>query len=182
MKINLSLKENMNQTLWLYIWRFQPFHNGHKSIIDRMIQENEQNLILIGVSDSYETTENPYSYTQRLGFMSDTYQDETNIAFWPLIDNDSDKKWVQQILWIWYIQKVKKIQLYCWSIAEDSAIKVIKQYENLFTWKQLDIIEIDRNIVPISGTQVRHEMKTEWVESIENLVPNEVYDSLKKTG
>jgi len=169
----------MNQTLWVYIWRFQPFHNGHKSIIDKMIQDNEINLILIWVNEAYGTKKNPYSYAERLWFISDIYK---NLNICPLIDNDSDKKWVQQILWIWYIQKSNYIKLYCWDQDNDSAIKVIKEHENLFIWKQLEIIQIDRNINPISGTQIRHEMKTEWVESIESLVPSQVLNRLKKTG
>lgn len=182
MKINLSLKESMNQTLWLYIWRFQPFHNGHKSVIDRMIEENENNLILIGVNHIYKTKENPYSYAERLQFIWDTYKNTWDISICPLIDNDSDKSWVEQILWIWYIQKSDYIKLYCWSEKDDSAIKVIKQYEKLFLGKKLEIIEVDRNILPISATQVRHEMKVEWVDSIHSLVPSEVLTALKKTG
>ena len=170
----------MKEVLWLYIWRFQPFHNGHKSVVDRMIQDNENNLILIGVNDIYGTKENPYSYAERLGFIGGIYKKSISIS--PLIDNDSDELWVKQILWIWRIQESDHIKLYCWDKNHDSAIKVIEQYKNLFAGKKLEIIEIDRNLLPISGTQVRHEMKTEWVESIETLVPDEVYQELKKNG
>ena len=172
----------MDKTLWLYIWRFQPFHNGHKSIVDTMLEDNERNLILIGINWENTSKENPFTYSKRLGFISETYKDTVWLDISPLIDNASDKRWVQQILGMWLIQKSGHIKLYCWDKSKDSAVQVIKQFLPLFAWKKLEIIEIDRNIIPISGTQVRHEIELEWVESVEKLVPDEVHKSLKKTG
>lgn len=172
----------MHNTIWLYIWRFQPFHNGHKSIVDTMLEDNENNLILIGVSPSQSTKENPYSYAKRLWFISEIYKDASWLYISPLIDNPSDKNWIQQILGIWFVQKAGNIRIYCWDKWEDSAIQVIQQYEKLFSWKNLEIIEIDRNIIPVSWTQVRHEMKEAWVESVWKLVPAEVHKQLKNNG
>lgn len=166
------------QTLWLYIWRFQPFHNGHKSIVDTMLNENEKNLILMWVSGTGLTEENPYTYEKRLEFLTELYKDTHNLDMCPLIDMDSDKRWVQQMLAICYIQKVDHIKLYCWDEKEDSAIQVIKTHQNLFAGKKLEIIEISRNKLPISGTQIRHEMKIEWKEAVKKLVPDSVYKNL----
>lgn len=169
----------MNQTLWLYIWRFQPFHNGHKSIVDTMLEDNEKNLILIGVSWIKSPETDPYTYEKRLKFILETYQDIHNLDIAPLIDMDSDERWAQQMLAICYVQKASHIKLYCWDESEDSVVQVINKYIHLLNWKKLEIIEIDRNKIPVSGTQVRHEIKEAWVDSIEKLVPEAVYKTLK---
>ncbi len=166
------------QTLWLYIWRFQPFHNGHKSIVDTMLEDNEKNLILMWVSGTKSLEENPYTYEKRLEFLSETYKDVHNLDIAPLIDMESNKRWVQQMLAICYLQKADHVKLYCWNKKQDSAVQVITQYENLFEWKKLEIIEIDRNKLPISGTQIRHEIRQQWKESIKKLVPESVYKNL----
>ena len=33
--------------LGMYLGRFQPFHNGHKFIVDKMLEECEQVIIVI---------------------------------------------------------------------------------------------------------------------------------------
>jgi len=171
----------MNQSLWVYIWRFQPFHNGHKSIIDTMIKDNDKNLILIWVSREWNGEENPFPYEKRLWFILNTYHSPTPYIY-PLIDHPSDEAWVRQILWIWHVQNADHIKFYCGDKNQDSAIKAIEEHKKLFIWKDIEMVEIPRNKLPISWTQIRHEIKQEGVESIKNLVPGWVYKQLKKTG
>ena len=37
--------------LGMYLGRFQPFHNGHKYIVEWMLEECERVVIVIGSSD-----------------------------------------------------------------------------------------------------------------------------------
>jgi len=169
----------MDAALWIYIGRFQPFHNGHKSIVDAMIQENNDNLIFIGITLS-DDWKNPYSFEERRDFLKSEFWEEIIIE--ALLDNPSDQEWIRSILFSPEVKDKKNLKIYCWDKEHDSAIKVIQEYIHLFEDKKIEIIEIDRRLLPISGTQIRHEIQEEWIKSIENLVPSEVYKALKKTG
>jgi nicotinamide-nucleotide adenylyltransferase len=49
----------------LFIGRFQPFHLGHLSILQRLSQRYEMIIIGIGSSQYHDTTENPFSEAER---------------------------------------------------------------------------------------------------------------------
>ena len=50
----------------IYIGRFQPFHNGHLSVIKEVI--NKFDYLIIGIGSAYEShmDDNPYSTRERL--------------------------------------------------------------------------------------------------------------------
>jgi cytidyltransferase-like protein len=41
--------------LGMYLGRFQPFHNGHKAIVDKMLEECEEVVIVVGSADKMGT-------------------------------------------------------------------------------------------------------------------------------
>ncbi len=50
----------------VFLWRFQPFHIGHMSIVDKIFQNDfERLLLIIGSSDKSWTDENPWTLQQR---------------------------------------------------------------------------------------------------------------------
>lgn len=54
---------------YVYIGRFQPFHKGHKAIVDltvKMMKPEDTFTVIIGSSDQQETERNPLSYIQRI--------------------------------------------------------------------------------------------------------------------
>ena len=53
---------------YVYIGRFQPFHKGHKAIVDltvKMMKPEDTFMIIIGSADQQETERNPLSASQR---------------------------------------------------------------------------------------------------------------------
>lgn len=56
--------------LGMYLGRFQPFHNGHKSIVDKMLEECEEVIIVIGSSDKKGTVKNPFPAWERATMIS----------------------------------------------------------------------------------------------------------------
>ena len=53
---------------YVYIGRFQPFHKGHKAIVDltvKMMKPGDTFTIIIGSADQQETERNPLSASQR---------------------------------------------------------------------------------------------------------------------
>lgn len=59
--------------LGMYLGRFQPFHNGHKSIVDKMLEECERVVIVIGSSDKKGTVQNPFPAWERASMIKSIY-------------------------------------------------------------------------------------------------------------
>jgi len=137
--------------IWLIIWRFQPFHNGHKLLIDTSLSENKSTLVLIW-SSNVANSDNPYSYDLRKKIIKANIKDQAiNINALP--DFPDDVQWWEYILS--YIPKdTEAITLYFWDENSDSAIKSIKNMQNIFPCRII-FKEIPRSIIPISATQVR---------------------------
>ena len=72
------------------IARFQPFHNGHKSIIDKMINESDNITIILGSAQESGTERNPLSVSQRKNLIENIYGKKDNIKILSLNDIDCD--------------------------------------------------------------------------------------------
>lgn len=154
------------QDLWIIIGRFQPFHKGHKLLVDTAINECKSILLLIGSSEGFGGT-NPYSYELRKKIIENEISDE-KIFIWALPDFKSDEEWVKYILS--YIPKiVDSCTIYCWDKNNDSAIKTLQQYKNLLYFDH-EIKEIPRSIIPISATEVRKALQSWDKEYLEDFL------------
>jgi len=140
----------MNQ-IWCVIWRFQPFHKGHKLLIETAEKENITTLVLIWSSHTKDDL-NPYSYEIRKSMiLPDCSWKNTQI--WALPDFESDNDWKD--FFLSYIPKsVKELTLYCWDRKNDSAVQTLQSLQNTLPFS-LQIREIPRSIIPISATQIR---------------------------
>lgn len=163
---------------WLYIGRFQPFHNGHKLVVDTMLEEVDIAIICIGLSEWED--KNPYDYTTRLHFFTHTYSNIHHLHIFPLADQEDDRVWVESIMTLPYISESSEIILYCGDRRHDSAIKVIWEHINMFTGKHLSFREVSRDIVPLSWTEIRSTLREKWYKTIRDAVPPEVSELLEK--
>ena len=59
--------------LGMYLGRFQPFHNGHKAIVDRMLEECQRVVIVIGSADKRGTVQNPFPSCERASMIKSIY-------------------------------------------------------------------------------------------------------------
>ena len=160
----------------LYIGRFQPFHNGHRKIVDTMLRENEHIVILIWLS--HWISNNPYSYSDRLHFFTHTYPNEDSLEIYPLQDEDTDRDWIQSILAFPKIVNANEIYLYCWDKAHDSAVRVIEKFQSYFL-AQIHIREVSRNLLPLTATDIRKNITQWFLEDEKNNIPPDVYEYIK---
>jgi len=61
----------------LFIGRWQPFHKGHRKLIDKVLEEGKP--VVIAIRDTAISEENPYSVTEREKMIRKVYQDLTNL-------------------------------------------------------------------------------------------------------
>ena len=162
---------------WLYIGRFQPFHNGHKLVVDTMLREVDAVVICIWLSEWEE--KNPYDYNTRLHFFTHLYSNISHIYFFPLADEESDSDWINNILELPYVSDCDKLILYCGDIKHDSAVRVIKSHSNMFVWMKLGIKEIPRDRIPVSWTEIRRDIISGNFNKTHGKIPDEVSEILK---
>ena len=87
--------------LGMYLGRFQPFHNGHKSIVDKMLKECEKVVIVIGSSDKKGTVQNPFPAWERATMIREVYSYDDRIEIVCIPDRStiiSDEGWGQYVM------------------------------------------------------------------------------------
>ncbi len=150
-------------TTALTIMRLQPFHNGHKKIIDTMLKENEKVILLIGSMDSKDE-KNPYSFEKRFQMVEKIYLNEmknNRLFVRGIKDIHNPPKWVD------FVKKhlpFKATKYYC-GTGQDAA---------LFKTKGFETKEFFREVLPISGTKIRNKIK-EGDPSWKQDVPKEIH-------
>jgi len=162
--------------IWLIIWRFQPFHNGHKLLIDTSLQENSSTLVLIW-SSNIKNSDNPYEYSLRKKIIEDNYNN-INILIWDLPDFPDDISWWNCIL-NHIPENTTTITLYFWDEASDSAIQSIKKMQDMFPCRII-FKEIPRSIIPISATQVRNAIRYDNFDILDTYLSDTTKGILKK--
>jgi nicotinamide-nucleotide adenylyltransferase len=50
----------------LYIGRFQPYHLGHQAVLEKIAEEVDEIVIVIGSAQESHTTENPFTSGERM--------------------------------------------------------------------------------------------------------------------
>lgn len=83
--------------LIVVIGRFQPFHNGHKSLIDKALDLAEHVTILCGSSNKPRSSKNPWTFLEREEMINSVYPE----AYLDIVNiNDylyDDLKWVKEV-------------------------------------------------------------------------------------
>lgn len=54
-----------SQSTAIFLWRFQPFHIGHYSIVEKILTEYEHLILIIGSAEKSWTDENPWTLEER---------------------------------------------------------------------------------------------------------------------
>lgn len=65
----------------LFIGRWQPFHNGHKAIIQKVLNEGKR--VVIAIRDTEISKSNPYSVEERTKMIKDHFEDLVQIIVIP---------------------------------------------------------------------------------------------------
>jgi nicotinamide-nucleotide adenylyltransferase len=95
------LEQDKKYKCGLAVMRVQPFHNGHKFLIDGMLDESDIAVVAIGSSQESDTVENPFSYDFRRECISLTYPVEVKQGKLRIIgieDIFNSGKWVEHVL------------------------------------------------------------------------------------
>ena len=133
----------------VFIGRFQPFHCGHCAIIDKMQEECERIVIIIGSADKRRTPENPFTAKEREKMSRGSYSFDTNLTILKLNDRAkvlNDASWGDYVMNFLSEHKIKPDAFY--QGKEEIRSTWFDNYD-------IAIEEVDRGELPISGTEIR---------------------------
>lgn len=81
-----------------FIGRFQPFHEGHRAVVDRALSLAEKVALVLGSHEAPRTARNPFTTQERIDMISAVYPAEVasgRLRFAPQHDHPySDARWV----------------------------------------------------------------------------------------
>lgn len=85
--------------LLVFIGRFQPFHNGHKHVVDKALEQADNVLVLVGSANRPRTRKNPWSFVERRDMIQSVYQDTGRLHVARLDDHlhENDFHWIMEV-------------------------------------------------------------------------------------
>ncbi len=163
----------------LFIGRFQPFHIAHLADVKNILKKADEIIIAIGSSQEKNTKENPFSYNERKGMISNVLKNNkiNNFKIYPVPDLYNDYKWTNYIIkklpkfdvaysgneWTIRCFKKHKIKAIKIRLVKDlSSTKVRESIKNNKNWEKLVPKEIAAHINRISGTKRIKITDTKW--------------------
>ncbi len=92
----------------VFIGRFQPFHNGHKAVIETALEQAKEVVVVVGSSFAARNIRNPFTFQERKAMIEAVFPEETGKAKFrerlkrlhivPVSDYPyDDNKWVNAI-------------------------------------------------------------------------------------
>lgn len=80
------------------IGRFQPFHNGHLSMVERIAEDVDELVVGIGSAGDSHTTRNPFTAGERVMMISKTLIDVDLVTYVvPIEDLERNSVWVSHV-------------------------------------------------------------------------------------
>ncbi len=84
-----------------FIGRFQPFHSGHKSVVDRALGVSEQVNLVVGCYGEPRSPRNPFTFDERVEMVKSCYPDLVSagrLHFTAQVDHTyNDARWISDI-------------------------------------------------------------------------------------
>jgi nicotinamide-nucleotide adenylyltransferase len=81
-----------------YIGRFQPYHNGHQSVLERIAREVDEIVIGVGSAQLSHELENPFTAGERVLMITRSLEDlEIPVYVIPIEDLQRNALWVSHV-------------------------------------------------------------------------------------
>ncbi len=85
----------------VFIGRFQPFHLGHKQVIDTAFEQCDHVIVLVGSANSPRTLKNPFSFEERAQMILGAFESlpaHKTLTCLPLNDATyNDQRWLRYV-------------------------------------------------------------------------------------
>lgn len=135
----------------LFLGRFQPLHQGHVAIITKMLEDCEKIIIAIGSAQEMNTATNPFRYEYRRLMIQKVfptcYDRIYIVGITDRVNPSDDESWGEYLL----------STIYKNTGAEPDVIYqgVEQKHCHWFDSININIVNIDRELVKVSATDIR---------------------------
>ncbi|AHF98770.1 nicotinamide-nucleotide adenylyltransferase [Halostagnicola larsenii XH-48] len=155
-------------TRGFYIGRFQPFHNGHYSMVERIAEDVDELVLGIGSAGDSHSTRNPFTAGERIMMITKSLVDFDLVTYAvPIEDLERNSVWVS------HVQSMSPD----FDIAYSNNPLVIQ----LFHEAGVDVRQSPMfNREVLEGTELRERMIDD--EDWEGLVPDPVVDVVEEAN
>jgi bifunctional NMN adenylyltransferase/nudix hydrolase len=162
--------------LMIYIGRFQPFHNGHRAVLDRAAQLARNVLVLVGSSRASLSPKNPFTTLQRMDMIRMGSRFNANLH----IDHIRDFKHSNE-LWIERTEEVVNKHIKNLKAEKIGIIGFDKDHSSFYLnffpqWKQEEAPAFPGGGHIFSATEVREYLFGNKQYLLSSLVPEEVHN------
>ena len=86
----------------VFVGRFQPFHKGHLEVIKKIVDEDDELVIVVGSSQYSHRLDNPFTSGERITMIRKALEEEgiqlSRIWIIPVPDVHQHALWVSQIV------------------------------------------------------------------------------------
>lgn len=152
----------------LVIGRFQPFHLGHRYLIEKIAEDVEEVVVGIGSAGRSHSTKNPFTSGERVNIVQNVLDElDAKTYLIPIEDIEENAMWVRQI----------EIRCPTFDVAYTNNHLV----ERLFEEAGYEVRGTPlQNRDQYHGQEIRERMidGDDW----EHLVPDEVVDAVEEIG
>jgi nicotinamide-nucleotide adenylyltransferase len=152
----------------LVIGRFQPFHEGHRFLINHIDEEVDEVIVGIGSAGQSHSLKNPFTSGERVHLVQDVLDEmDAKTYLIPIADVDRDAMWV------------KHIEILC--PAFDVVYSNNPFVERLFEEEGYEVRGTPlHNREEYCGSEIRRRMLDG--EAWEGLVPDPVVEAIEEIG
>ncbi len=151
--------------------RFQPFHNGHKFLVDKMLKECDIGVILIGSAQKSDKN-NPYTLDKRLKMIRSLYKNNRRLFIGANIDLDSPYSKDAQ----WDIVLSNCVL----SLTKQLPTHIYAGVDYIVPWERVKIkINKYKRYNEISGRDIKKLIREKKFSEVKSLVPKEVFRIIK---
>ena len=166
----------MKYDYMVFIGRFQPFHLGHKEVVDKALELGNKVIILIGGYGKSRSPRNPWTFDERRDMIRYVYGNSNRIIIQAIRDfTYNDSKWLEQVQ-----TTVDSVIMDYGTTFGNGKAKIgligcakdhTSYYINLFPQWGNESVEF---LNPINATDIRYALFEDTFSGWEHFVPNTI--------
>lgn len=126
-----------------------PPHIWHMRLISESQKDNDLTVVLLGSNWDIDNN-NPLNFFQRREILLNNFSLDTScLVIDEIIDEPGDYEWVLKLKDLLFFHTSEiwdfDLNIYCWDLANDSAIKAISEYKSTVWIESINYYELSRN-------------------------------------
>jgi nicotinamide-nucleotide adenylyltransferase len=155
-----------HMTRGFYIGRFQPYHDGHHRMVERIADEVDELVLGIGSADDSHTRHDPFTAGERIMMLTKAL-DNADLVMYPVPIEDLDRNAV----WVSHVRSMSPT----FEIAYSNNPLVVQLFtEAGVEVRQSPMFEREK----LEGTEIRERMIAD--DGWEEVVPDAVVDVVRE--